>query len=401
MKYMVDKKGREKVEKGWNRDLSALNIWENKIEKIKLSRLTPVEFVELWADIKEILLNFWTNILVPEMGNYGGDKLLEKELKKYLKDKKEISLAMEILTSPEEPSFYQQEEIDLSKTDDLKDHARRYFWLKNSYNGTEILDESFFSERKKLLRLDIEKKFLKRQKEIKEKKAEIIKKYKLPEEIVRMAEAFVRGIEWQDSRKAVIWRYLHYKDLMITEAAKRISVPKDDLLNFGTGEILEMLKGNKIDEKILKDRHIAFSTVMDVLKPMKVVDSKMALKYWDLYAEEKVKGNEKEIRGIVVSQSDKAVRGEVRVLLDPKKSDSFKEGEILVAPMTTPEYIFAMKKASAVITDVGGLMSHAAIVSRELGIPCIVGTKIATKVLKDGMMVEVDANEGIVKIINK
>ena len=77
----------------------------------------------------------------------------------------------------------------------------------------------------------------------------------------------------------------------------------------------------------------------------------------------------------------------------------FPKGGILVAPMTTPEYIFAMKKSIAVITDTGGLMSHAAVVSRELGIPCIVGTKIATKVLKDGDMVEVDANRGIIKII--
>ena len=74
-----------------------------------------------------------------------------------------------------------------------------------------------------------------------------------------------------------------------------------------------------------------------------------------------------------------------------------KDGEILVAPMTSPDYIVAMRKASAIVTDVGGLMSHAAIISRELGIPCIVGTKIATQVLKDGDLVEVDANKGIIK----
>ena len=60
-----------------------------------------------------------------------------------------------------------------------------------------------------------------------------------------------------------------------------------------------------------------------------------------------------------------------------------------------------MKKSSVIITDAGGLTSHAAIVSRELGIPCIVGTKIATQVLKDGDLVEVDAEKGIVKILKK
>ena len=76
-------------------------------------------------------------------------------------------------------------------------------------------------------------------------------------------------------------------------------------------------------------------------------------------------------------------------------------GDILVAPMTSPDFIVAMRQASAIITDEGGMTSHAAIVSRELGINCIVGTKIATKVLKDGDLVEVDADQGTVKIIKK
>ncbi len=63
--------------------------------------------------------------------------------------------------------------------------------------------------------------------------------------------------------------------------------------------------------------------------------------------------------------------------------------------MTDPDFLPAMKKASAIITDEGGITCHAAIVSRELKIPCIIGTRIATKVLKDGDLVEVDANKGI------
>ena len=78
---------------------------------------------------------------------------------------------------------------------------------------------------------------------------------------------------------------------------------------------------------------------------------------------------------------------------------SFKDGDILVAPETAPDYVPAMKKAAAVVTEVGGITSHAAIVSRELGIPCIIGTKIATKVLKDGMEVEVNTETGIIKVL--
>jgi phosphoenolpyruvate synthase/pyruvate phosphate dikinase len=67
------------------------------------------------------------------------------------------------------------------------------------------------------------------------------------------------------------------------------------------------------------------------------------------------------------------------------------QGNILVCPMTLPDYVPAMKKARAIITNEGGITCHAAIISRELKIPCIVGTKIATQVLKDGDRVEVDA----------
>ncbi|MBN1385496.1 hypothetical protein JW968_00795 [Candidatus Woesearchaeota archaeon] len=87
-------------------------------------------------------------------------------------------------------------------------------------------------------------------------------------------------------------------------------------------------------------------------------------------------------------------------------SDNFKEeikkvmdGDVLVAETTGPEMMLAIEKAGAIVTDEGGLTSHAAIVARELGIPCIVGTKVATKVLNDGDEVEVDADEGIVRKI--
>ena len=65
--------------------------------------------------------------------------------------------------------------------------------------------------------------------------------------------------------------------------------------------------------------------------------------------------------------------------------------------MTTPEFVPLMQKAAAIITDQGGILSHAAIVSRELGKPCITGTENATSLLKDGDMVEVDADEGVVR----
>lgn len=93
------------------------------------------------------------------------------------------------------------------------------------------------------------------------------------------------------------------------------------------------------------------------------------------------------------------VKGIVKVLQSAKEISKLEKGDILVASMTTPDYVPAMEKAAAFVTDEGGLSCHAAIVSREMKKPCIIGTKIATKVLKDGDLVEVDADKGIVRRI--
>ncbi len=93
------------------------------------------------------------------------------------------------------------------------------------------------------------------------------------------------------------------------------------------------------------------------------------------------------------------VTGQIALVFSKEDLGKVKQGNILVARTTMPDYTPAMKIASAFVTDEGGITSHAAIVARELKKPCIVGTKIATKVLKDGDMVEVDADKGVVRII--
>ncbi len=91
--------------------------------------------------------------------------------------------------------------------------------------------------------------------------------------------------------------------------------------------------------------------------------------------------------------------GSVKVIFNKKDAHKVLVGDILVAPMTNPDYLPAMKLAAAFITDEGGVLCHAAIVARELQRPCIIGTKVATDVLQDGDRVEVDADLGIVKIL--
>ncbi|MFC1625646.1 phosphoenolpyruvate synthase [Patescibacteria group bacterium] len=93
--------------------------------------------------------------------------------------------------------------------------------------------------------------------------------------------------------------------------------------------------------------------------------------------------------------------GVVKILKSPKEIDKIKTGDILVATMTSPDYVPAMKKASAIITDQGGQTSHAAIVSRELGIPCVVGTKEATTKLEEGSILTVDGKTGNIYLGSK
>lgn len=107
----------------------------------------------------------------------------------------------------------------------------------------------------------------------------------------------------------------------------------------------------------------------------------------------------------VVIQGMPASRGKtvgiVCVVRDEKDFVKFQKGNVLVSKMTNPMFTPLISLASAVVTDIGSTLSHAAIVSREYGIPCIVGTKTATADLQDGDLVEVDADNGIVKIFRR
>ena len=119
-------------------------------------------------------------------------------------------------------------------------------------------------------------------------------------------------------------------------------------------------------------------------------------------------GNKKEASGMSGQKQDAQIilkgqgaapgiaSGKVVVIRDVKDTGSVKEGDILVTRMTNPDMVPAMRKVAAIVTDEGGLTCHAAIVSRELGTPAIVGTKTATQVLKTGQLITVDGEKGLI-----
>lgn len=100
------------------------------------------------------------------------------------------------------------------------------------------------------------------------------------------------------------------------------------------------------------------------------------------------------LKGIAASYG--LAKGKIKILYNAKDIGKLKDGEILVTKFTNPLFTPAILKASAIITDTGGETCHGAIVARELGIPCVVGTEKATKILKDGINVIVDGKRGII-----
>jgi phosphohistidine swiveling domain-containing protein len=158
-------------------------------------------------------------------------------------------------------------------------------------------------------------------------------------------------------------------------------------------------KDKSISISKLNERYSACAVLLDKGK-MKVYSGKKALDLKSLFIQEKINTkNTKVIKG--VSAYPGKVKGRVKIVNSILDIDEFKESDILVSFSTNPSLISAMNKAAAIITNTGGITCHAAIVSRELKTPCIIGTKIATKVLKDGDLVEVDANKGEVRIIKR
>jgi len=91
------------------------------------------------------------------------------------------------------------------------------------------------------------------------------------------------------------------------------------------------------------------------------------------------------------------VKGKVKILRDPSESHKVKKGDILVVEMTDPLYMTAIMKAGGIITNIGGMLSHAAIVSRELKIPCLVGTENATEILTEDQLIVLDATRGEIR----
>lgn len=412
-KYFLNLKNYQKHWQKWENWINEYEQKAQELNRVDLKKLTNRELHECLKSFYDLKISFWPIVHVPEIANWGGEYFLKNRLKKLFKDK--ANEYLEILSAPVKLSFFQQEELDLlqaafvknkkEKQKTLQNHAKKYHWVLNSYGGNRILKKEHFEKKLKSLLRDKSARIKIREikniiRSNKERKKRLIKKLKLNREIILIAEQLSQSIWWQDLRKSYIWRMNYIWDRFLKEIVRRTHWKFSELQWCWACELLDILKNNKTSKQKILNRKKYFAIYTQGGKLKEFTDKKSVEKLMDVYSKIEIKDT-RELRGLTVSKGKSAkVRGRVRIIKNPfLENKKMKKGDILVAGMTSPEYIVVMRKAAAIITDHGGMTAHAAIVSRELKIPCIVKTKIATKVLKDGDLVEVDANKGIVKIL--
>ncbi len=228
--------------------------------------------------------------------------------------------------------------------------------------------------------------------ENKRKKLKLIKELQLSQELknlIRIAEVFTY---MQDERKKYVLISNHYQKLFCNEIGKRASLTPEEIAYTVFPEMKEILLYKKFDKKKLAERKkqcvcICTPSGYEIIEGA-VVDTL----HQKVFA---ITTPSQEIKGICASQGK--AQGIVKIIQKVHDLVNVYQGDVLVTSMTRPEMVVAMEKAAAIVTDEGGITSHAAIVSRELGVPCLIGTKNATKILKNGDLVEVDATKGIVR----
>lgn len=280
--------------------------------------------------------------------------------------------------------------------------SNKYIWFPFEYGGPEIYDVETVIKRvqEHIKKGDkIEKYF---EEEIINHQNDLIKKYNLNDEVVFHFKIIQTLALMQDDRKAVNARACYFvNNIVLSKLSKIIGLPTKDLFLIDPwllDEYIDVEDLSGLREKIEK-RNEMFLICLDENDKIEFKEGESEctsfLNDLDITINEKVINNN--IIGKVAYPGK--VTGIARVVTKSSECDRLKDGQILVTYMTTPDFVPFLKRASAIVTEEGSITCHAAIVARELKKPCITGTGNVMSIVKDGDMVEVDANNGIVRII--
>ncbi len=275
------------------------------------------------------------------------------------------------------------------------------FWVKSDfYRAKHLSFSSVLKEIKKEILVKNRDKIIKElhsitliNRSVREKQRRILKSIKLSGPDRTDIYFAKRTIYWIDQRKLGSCKFFYYYSSFLEDIGKLFRIDYDELSLYDFFDILKLLEQKKIKKSILSQRRKNYLAVFQKNKAIQYFYGQEPIKIFYSVtrpASNKIKGT------VACSGRKKIIYGIARIISNPLK-DKFKKNEILVTSMTRIEFVPLMRKAAAVVTNEGGIASHAAIVSRELNIPCIVGTKIATKVLKDGDKVKIDTTQGVVR----
>lgn len=311
---------------------------------------------------------------------------------------KEFSDKIEEIIALDEPIEYFNLQKKLLNSS-LLDTKEKYGWLNiYSPHDTPYSISKLGNIKKKLKRQDLIKQFknYKKNKIEFKKLLKTIKSAKLKRDIIIMHKYAFLKTDRIDSWKRAMFALRPFFEYLVS-LNKKISL--SDSCNLFIEEVITFLKYDTLPEiNQLKMR--SKNKALYIFSKNKIDAIYVKDKIREVFLKlTNINNKLKFFKGISACKG--RARGKAKIIINIEDLKKIKKGDIFVAQHTFPKYTLYMIISSAIITDEGGLTNHAAIVSREYNKPCIVGTKIATRVLKDGDLVEVDANKGIVKILKK
>ncbi|MBU0546518.1 hypothetical protein KKA13_04695 [Patescibacteria group bacterium] len=339
-------------------------------------------------------------------------------LYKYLEEKAEhhkpifsVQEAFQILTAPLQKSIWTKEKEELIKIAEIKDeaernivldkHTKKYEWLEYGLQGKVLERKHFENELHKIIRdgsAKLKEQLKKEQEELRKNKSAVIKTYHIHDAHVRIFKIISMDLYTRlYSKDAQFFGYYCIENLLkevgkrgyLTLEQVRFLAPKDYEGVLLKGEDLSALANERQKYSIhISDRG---KTVFLAGKDAEKMRSKIKFHV----EKQRAVGKDEILRGQTAFKG--LARGRVKIINTMQEMTKMHEGNILVSHMTNPSIVPAMKKAIGIITDLGGITCHAAIVARELKKPCVIGTKVATQILRDGDEVEMDADKGEIK----
>ena len=281
--------------------------------------------------------------------------------------------------------------------------AKRFGWLPVFTYGEPWGLKHYEEELRGLLRLPLKRieqelKELRNYKKIRNTDiATLVKKYNISGKELQVFIDFGLAIDSRNEAEYFVSFAGFFLMPLFNEAAKRLFLSPQQLRMLTDEEFCSMLRGeisvNDFPYLNATFRGWGFNRQMTWMQDFTPEEAEKLFYFVESYVKP-VQGDDS---GKGICASPGKATGKVRIVPSPEQNHKVKNGDILFTYATTTDYLPAMKRAAAIITEVGGLTCHAAVVSREFNIPCIVALKNAMNKYKDGDMVEVDANKGIVK----